>query len=868
MLSVISRPNGYVLDPTPITARIEEDYSNYATVDTGPTEHTLGTGDVVYIKSRAREYNGFWTIHVQNAINFFLVQDDGTYLPYTVDADITYYVSIHEHKWSSAFLPIVYKLKSDLWPGNFVDAARGFSSYTNSGGYVDLQVSGGSLGTFNALDYIQISNASSEEVNGVWQIITKTSTTRVTINLAYGTYTFTGASIQLYKSNYHAIIKVYGGLFDHTLREYNGSRLLATLNLTPDEDNVVKFSVSEIIRATLSLENDLLLSALPNNTDAFTQFFIQYGDSYDLSDGTDITTFESSVISDDSEFVGFAALNKLEFKNLYSGYLSEYIMINSLSKFLTVFAVPVMFASSCSDECYTNDGVSLQSLSNMSQEGSAPNVQWSISSAPSVSLPSSGALPENQRTSYKLVSNISNPYIGEYTFLISASAGGSAYLSLYMLQSDDTPITSDAFIDIPPEGLTNYQVTLSSGGFLPGKIKISATATANAGNIAITLSKLSIQSKNNLNEDGPCYQDISFILDYDIPSIPSIDSFNDIGPSGGFPNKPWVVGSGEQSVSLGALQRSNFLSATIKNPALPTPTNSVYHFRVSAHGSTSGATRTGTVIISVYNTSDPPGSIPRGEQIIDIPNGLGLVSYPVTITAFGVADQVRVQVEDKANASNTITVTLIRNDNSEYDTEIFLQKEYSTRTDLQSIEYKGPGLYRVPLDLDNQFSSANISLILNNSTISETKTVEIDTKCSDVCLKLSWLNNMGGFEYWKFTAFKDNNVEIGDTGETSVNLITSWPQSYGEFADTEKRRETFRNSTKQLLVRSQNITKSQADALATIKSSPLVQILNTVYDKRTVIVDKNSFTIYNDNDKLFSCQFTITYTDDIPSQTL
>lgn len=131
---------------------------------------------------------------------------------------------------------------------------------------------------------------------------------------------------------------------------------------------------------------------------------------------------------------------------------------------------------------------------------------------------------------------------------------------------------------------------------------------------------------------------------------------------------------------------------------------------------------------------------------------------------------------------------------------------------------------------------------------------------------ITWLNNLGGFDYWKFTAFHDNLVDISDVGESSNNSFPTWPNSYGEFADTDRRQQNYRDTTTQVLVRSQHITEDQLNAIAYIKSSVLVQILESRLDRRTVIVDADSFVKSRDEDKLYSISFTITYTDNIPAQ--
>jgi len=149
---------------------------------------------------------------------------------------------------------------------------------------------------------------------------------------------------------------------------------------------------------------------------------------------------------------------------------------------------------------------------------------------------------------------------------------------------------------------------------------------------------------------------------------------------------------------------------------------------------------------------------------------------------------------------------------------------------------------------------------------SETKTFKIDCYCSENALTVTWLNYLGGFDYWRFTANKDKNIEIRESAEVKKNFFKNWPQSYGTFADTI-RKQTYRDSNYAYTVRSQNLTQAQVDALAFIKTSPLVQIINSRTDRRTVIVDTDSFRIYTDRDDIFTITFNISYTDDIPSQT-
>lgn len=130
---------------------------------------------------------------------------------------------------------------------------------------------------------------------------------------------------------------------------------------------------------------------------------------------------------------------------------------------------------------------------------------------------------------------------------------------------------------------------------------------------------------------------------------------------------------------------------------------------------------------------------------------------------------------------------------------------------------------------------------------------------------ITWLNYLGGFEYFFFTSEKAYQVDIEDSGTSRNNVLPNWPNSYGKTADTLTK-QTFRTSRNKIVVRSQHLTENQRDALKYIKTSPVVQIVEGRTDRRTVIVDTDSFQIYDEGDKLFTISFTISYTDEIPSQ--
>lgn len=132
---------------------------------------------------------------------------------------------------------------------------------------------------------------------------------------------------------------------------------------------------------------------------------------------------------------------------------------------------------------------------------------------------------------------------------------------------------------------------------------------------------------------------------------------------------------------------------------------------------------------------------------------------------------------------------------------------------------------------------------------------------------MTFLNYLGGFEYFVFTARKEYQIVIDDAGETKENILPNWPYSFGENADTI-RKQTYRRAANYVIVRSQFLSIEQLEALKYIRVSPLVQIIYSRIDRRTVIVDTDSFKVYDEKDKTFTLEFRIRFTDDLPSQRL
>lgn len=334
MVTVVKTPIGHKITSSAIEGSISEDYSGEALVTS--TYHQLGTGDYVYIDSDIDEYNGFWYVTVIDADTFKISEyPTADFVDYFQDCDIEYYTTL-SHKWSSIFLPIVYKATNNKWPINTIDATTNINSTDNDNGYLEIITFGTIKSGIQALDYIKISGADDETVNGVHQVIEVISNSNVVLDLAYTSSFLTGATVQFYYNNYHVNVKIYAGLPDsHPWEEKKPFEEIAELALTPDENGLVMFSISDYIRGKTEIRNNLTLYSLPLNLDAFTAFYISVAEDHDGSDGY-TSQVEEGEFTDDT-FTGYAIAGKLPFKNIYSGDYANYVYVSGApANWLTV----------------------------------------------------------------------------------------------------------------------------------------------------------------------------------------------------------------------------------------------------------------------------------------------------------------------------------------------------------------------------------------------------------------------------------------------------------------------------------------------------------------------------------------------------
>lgn len=842
-VTVNKRPEGYI-----ITNQISTPNA-FVTNNTGRAQyfvtlHGLATNTPLYVKSSVGEYNGFKLADVIDANNFLLKDDLFTYVPFVKNptSNILYYAGVSGHEWGCVHLPLVYKLSNTLWPTNSADTVRGISNVTDSNGYCNITATADikATGSAAALEFVKITNATDDDLNGVWQIITYSSDTSFVLNIPYSSANdtaLTGALIQYYYNNYVTKVQVWGGLNSgHTYYGQKPFELLATLDLIPDEDNICMFSVSEILRKQIEIENNLLLGTLPNNLDAWTGFFIKYGEEYDDSDGTTLSRSTVTYTSDLSSFEGKAVNSILPFKNVYSGAMSEYVSADSDQKFLTNWERPTIFSGKYFDLGFISgfyNNFSNPALSEFVNQGSG--TAWTTGATPSVTLAdgaSSAILSKSFNQGFKsgityrigmsvTNSGISNTFVviaidpvsntvanfvqpvvsgGTTIFTVDITAAGDyVYFNIRMIDQaalGGGTLTINDYWVYPIDDPLFANVELRQGGeestveaFDQGVYRVPLTdPSCDEDSVDVVLYKSEI-----LPLDPPStWTDDAAWTSKNFTQFDLTDNIWPPGPSGSHTNLAATVGN------------------KIRFPVTATLTGSV----------------NGSVGFSLYLVDG--GAIVRSnEQISLLTPATSPQTFEIELTATGTATVMHLAagaVTGSTGTSGTVGLTLT------------FPETYTRTTD----------------------------------QISETKTLDINCDCvptkAEEGIYLSWQNNVGHFDYWFFTAYKDHITDIVDSGEKGINTFPDWPESRGEFADTDRKRQNYRGSFYQLLVRSQHLTKEQVQAISRIKTSPLVQIVNSIYDRRTVIVDADSFTEYKEDQKLYEITFTITYTDDVPSQ--
>lgn len=354
MITVIKTPLGHKLSDNILSGTVTNS-SGDALVTTS-VSHGLSDGDHIYIDSNIGSYNGFRYVDSVSYNTFKIKEsEDGAYIAYKQSVDISYQVSVVQHGVQCVHLPIVYEMESSLFPNNQEEEAyvpNVVASFHDYVGYTRIVLTG------ELTDPVKLSKielVGFGPLSGVYQILQVLNGSEVVIDLDYDAgNSFSGYTVVKYYDNYAINVNIYGGLISgHPWEDEKPVELLATLKLIPDDNNRVLFSINDYLRSQINTINDLTIDTFPNNIHFMTEFYIGYFESYDVSDGEDISTYQANETID--SFVGQAVNAKNEFKNIYSGHLSEYVSDeDSPAQWLTDFENPIAIVGYFFDASFFN----------------------------------------------------------------------------------------------------------------------------------------------------------------------------------------------------------------------------------------------------------------------------------------------------------------------------------------------------------------------------------------------------------------------------------------------------------------------------------------------------------------------------------
>lgn len=471
MITVISRPQAHKLaDIGPTGSLTSSSGEAFITTDFA---HGLVDDDWIYMQSNFESYTGFFQV-TDTTYNSFKLLRRGSVVAFKQNADVSYQVSVFDHGFIPVHNPIVYELESDLNPHNVDQEAYTpitVNSQTNEDGYARLHLSA-PLEDPEELEFIKITSGTTA---GIYQILEVFYDWDIVINLAYNASNTFGQVVKYY-NNYVINVNVWAGYpITHPWESVKPYEVAAQLQFTPDENNRVKFSINDLLRGYLKLRNNLLLDTLPNNTDFSCAFFIEYWESFDVSDGSEITTNDESATED--TFEGYAIQAAMPFKTLglsdyvnQDTYLAKWLVIQqypiaSLGKFFDMSFLLTQLAES--DPGFTPDHpdvLSFWGIANTSSEpmvwtGGIANPFLTISTGVSV-----GGLSDhfNNGVTYET----GRTYKYSYTADLAATFGGpgNVHFRIHLAVCDTFNNILDEFID-DETILSTFPSGSSSGTF-------------------------------------------------------------------------------------------------------------------------------------------------------------------------------------------------------------------------------------------------------------------------------------------------------------------------------------------------------------------------------------------------------------------
>jgi hypothetical protein len=788
--------------------------------------------------------------------------------------DEAYYNS----RWVAGHLPIQYKISNTKYPENLDDDSDSFCTVTDVNGFAEINLCG-TYETYVKYEYIKIEGSSVDSYNGVWQILDVVNATTYIISAAYdGVATGT---FQRYYNNYHNLVKVYAGIpAYHQYTSEDPMSLIATLKIEPNTENISIADISGLIQSKLNCDNDRDQISEPNDLNAWTGFYITYAESYDVSDGSEVTQYTSSYTTDavdgcmpgqlisngdfptnlngwtngstGSDFVfDVNKASATKGANTFSKYLYQEVDFNqgisyNIQATVTnneangMFFVIVLATDTTLNTgvfIYGGDITGTTSINfNIIPQQDYPVIAYRVTefrgtTAQKCSLDNLSA--EAPLCTYygfaingtRQFQNVIGGNFGDYVQNFNDEVYLNKFLTLFenpywfnSLYFDlSTIIPKSAFDSTIDNQLYYYIKEYTDGGGFIQRQDITLE-TQDDGVYRLPISDLTLDSNTgNFN-----------IQIYRLPQNRLIDgnsgTFEYSVDPGGNPPSDWgVVGSGSTIVrsTLYAQSGSASLLGGIADPTAG-------EFTAWSTSSNISVNQNSDYIIEGYVLIDqnPPSALVGGELYVS----------PIGITPISIEGYVLESTADSEWHYFKVIFNTGGNSN------------ITLKGVLNSDGVNGDGI-------DVYWDTITVKGPVEN--LSEVKNITVDNSCTKQNIYLTWLNNLGAWEYFNFKAEKDYSVDISESRKITRDIFNDWDTGFinGETQDDYISVDAF----EKYRVRSQFMTLEALQAVAKIKYAIRTQEIKSDDTKITVLVDKSSFKVRSDGDKLFSIEFDISY---------
>lgn len=793
---------------------------------------------------------------------------------YVTNPPTAYDEPYYNSRWVAGHLPIQYKISNTKWPLNSDDDTDNICAVADVNGLAQIDLCG-TYETYVKYEYIKIEGCTESSYNGVWQILDVVNATTLTIGAAYVS-TATG-TLQRYYNNYYNLVKVFAGIPSyHQYESEDPMSLVATLKIAPNSSNLSIADISGLVQAKLNCDNDLDQISTPNDLNAWTGFYIEYAESYDKSDGTEVTTFTSSYTTDNNtDCTATQIIQNGDFtSNLngwgnggpgsswtwVSGKASTTRGANNFSKVLyqeasflkgVQYNIRVSFSNNQAAsirvriKVYTNtslstgiiiggntNGLSVFSL----QYNFTPAVDYAVigfyvdlygagTSAQVISIDDVSATVSDC-TYYGFAINGTRQFqntiggnFGDYVQNFNDMAYLNKFISYFTepiwfngLYFDLTTIIPKSTFSSNEEGVLFYRVLeyTSGGGFIQRQdIELD---DKNDGVYRLPISDLTLDAGTD-----------SFSVQmYQLPSNRLGD-----GNDGTFEElaATWNITAGSIfGIASDAIHRSG-------------------NFSLRASGG--GPTALGTT--TIWTTNTPIDVTPNSDYIIEGWIYFNLVTPSFNNIPFWIRP-VPTNLTVISNSPVTYNASLVGT--WQYVKQTFNTGANST-VQLQAVYTQGSTI------ISGQIYYDDITLKGPIENLSEVKTIKVDNTCTRQNIYLTWLNNLGAWEYYNFKAFKDYGIEMGESRTIERDIFNNWDDT---FINGETQIDNIGiEAAETIIVRSQFMTRDELAAVKAIRYAIRVQHVRSDNTKITVIVDKSTFKTCSDGDKLYQIEFQIKY---------